>query len=247
MKSRSPQPQLANLPDYKVRESHKAKHVNLKISPRDGLEIVVPKGFDHRRIPEILQQKQKWINKIAQQFEAQQDFLAPTAPDQQVTEIVLQAIAETWQVEYYPTTDPHVAVTEKPRQKLEVRGAVTRLDLCHEGLRQWLAHKARIYLVPWLRTVSNEIQLPFEKASVRGQKTRWASCSQNKMISLNYKLLFLPPEVVRYVFVHELCHTIHMNHSAAFWQLVAEKDPNYELLDAELHNVWRYIPAWVEH
>jgi predicted metal-dependent hydrolase len=52
---------------------------------------------------------------------------------------------------------------------------------------------------------------------------------------------------VRYVFVHELCHTIHMNHSAAFWNLVAEKEPNYERLDTELQNVWRYVPAWVEH
>jgi predicted metal-dependent hydrolase len=67
------------------------------------------------------------------------------------------------------------------------------------------------------------------------------------MISLNYKLLFLPPEVVRYVFVHELCHTIHMNHSTAFWNLVAEKEPDYECLDTELQNVWRYVPAWVEH
>lgn len=247
MKSRSLQPQLANLPNYKVRESHKAKHVNLKISPHHGLEVVVPKGFDHRRIPEILQKKQKWINKIAQQFEAQQEFLVPTTPDQRVTEIALQAIAETWQVEHYPTTDTHVVVTEKPEQRLQVRGAITHTDLCHKALRQWLAHKARTHLVPWLRTVSHEVQLPFEQASVRGQKTRWASCSQNKMISLNYKLLFLPPEVVRYVFVHELCHTIHMNHSAAFWQLVGEKDPIYEQLDAELHNIWRYVPVWVEH
>ncbi|MBD2096096.1 M48 family metallopeptidase [Trichocoleus sp. FACHB-591] len=247
MKSRSPQPQLANLPNYKVRESHKAKHVNLKISPHHGLEVVVPKGFDHRRIPEILQKKQKWIDKIARQFEAQQEFLTSNAADQGVTEIVLQAIAETWRVEYVPTTDPHVVVTEKPGQQLQVRGAITQKDLCHKALCKWLAHKARTHLVPWLRTVSHKVQLPFEQASVRGQKTRWASCSQNKMISLNYKLLFLPPEVVRYVFVHELCHTIHMNHSSAFWQLVGAKDPNYEQLDAELHNIWRYVPAWVEH
>ncbi|HEY9747783.1 MAG TPA: SprT family zinc-dependent metalloprotease, partial [Allocoleopsis sp.] len=226
MKSRSLQPQLANLPNYKVRESHKAKHINLKISPHHGLEVVVPKGFDHRRIPEILQRKQKWINKIAEQFESHQEFLSPAAPGQPVTEIGLQAIAETWQVEYDHTTDPRVTVTEKPGQKLQVSGATTHTDLCHKVLRQWLAHQARTHLVPWLRTVSHEIQLPFEQASVRGQKTRWASCSQHKMISLNYKLLFLPPEVVRYVFVHELCHTIHMNHSAAFWQLVGEKDPS---------------------
>ena len=236
-----------NLLDYKVRESHKAKHVNLKISPHYGLEIVVPKGFDHRRIPEILQRKQKWIHKISQRFAAQQEFLTATAPDQTITQIELPAIAETWQVAYYPTADSQVTVTEQAGQQLQIRGAIAHADLCHEVLREWLAHKARLHLVPWLQTVSHEVELPFEKASVRGQKTRWASCSQRKMISLNYKLLFLPPQVVHYVFVHELCHTVHMNHSSAFWSLVAEKEPNYEELDAELHNIWHYIPLWVEH
>jgi hypothetical protein len=247
MTPRSPQSLLPNFANYKVRESHKAKHVNLRMCPRDGLEVVVPKGFDHAQIPEILQRKQKWLTKVTQRFESQREFLNATAPDRPVTQIELRAIAQTWHVDYYPTAEPNVIVTEQPGQQLQVRGAIAHIDLCHEALCQWLAHKARQHLVSGLQVVSNEIQLPFAQATVRGQKTRWASCSQRKMISLNYKLLFLPPEVVRYVFVHELCHTIHMNHSAAFWNLVAEKEPDYECLDTELQNVWRYVPAWVEH
>lgn len=247
MTPRSPQSLLPNFANYKVRESHKAKHVNLRMCPRNGLEVVVPKGFDHAQIPEILQSKQKWLTKVTQRFESQREFLNATAPDRPVTQIDLQAIAQTWHVDYYPTAEPNVIVTEQPGQQLQVRGAIAHIDLCHEALRQWLADKARQYLVPGLQVVSTEIQLPFAQATVRGQKTRWASCSQRKMISLNYKLLFLPADVVRYVFVHELCHTIHMNHSAAFWNLVAEKEPNYEPLDAELQNVWQYVPAWVEN
>jgi predicted metal-dependent hydrolase len=94
--------------------------------------------------------------------------------------------------------------------------------------------------------VSQEIALPFEQVTVRGQKTLWASCSAKTNISLNYKLLFLPPELVRYVFIHELCHTIHLNHSRRFWALVAEKEPRYKQLDAELNKGWIYIPAWLE-
>jgi len=51
---------------------------------------------------------------------------------------------------------------------------------------------------------------------------------------------------VRYVFIHELCHTIHMNHSPKFWALVAEKEPNYQQIDRELRKAWRYVPAWAE-
>jgi hypothetical protein len=101
-------------------------------------------------------------------------------------------------------------------------------------------------LIPWLRQTSQEIKLPFNRAAVRGQKTLWASCSSKSNISLNFKLLFLPPHLVRYVFIHELCHTIHLNHSRKFWALVAEKEPNYRQYDAELNKAWVYIPEWLE-
>jgi predicted metal-dependent hydrolase len=106
--------------------------------------------------------------------------------------------------------------------------------------------KAEAELLPWLRRVSQEVHLPYHQAAVRGQKTIWASCSGKKNISLNYKLLFLPSDLVRYVFIHELCHTVHLNHSAHFWNLVAEKEPDYRLYDTELNKAWCYIPEWVE-
>jgi predicted metal-dependent hydrolase len=58
--------------------------------------------------------------------------------------------------------------------------------------------------------------------------------------------LFLPPYLVRYIFIHELCHTVHLNHSADFWNLVAAKEPNYKLYDSELNKGWCYVPEWVE-
>jgi len=81
--------------------------------------------------------------------------------------------------------------------------------------------------------------------AIRCQRTRWGSCSTRGTVSLNCSLLFLPPEVVRYLFIHELAHTEHMNHSASFWRLVEKLEPEYRRLDRELLAGWRTVPAWV--
>ncbi|BAS54450.1 MULTISPECIES: M48 family metallopeptidase [Leptolyngbya] len=238
--------QLVELPKYRVRESIKAKHVSLKMTVQGGLEVIIPRGFDQSRIPEILHTKQSWIERTIGRLEAQRQQLSidpcPPLPEQ----MILRAIDQTWEIDYQPTGFSRVTLTEKGKSRLILRGSTHNEDLCKALLQQWLAHKAYQRLVPWLWSVSQELELPFHKASIRGQKTLWASCSQQYNISLNYKLLFLPPALVRYVFVHELCHTIHLNHSPRFWALVQEKDPTYKAIDQELRRSSHYVPGWLE-
>lgn len=238
--------QLVELPQYRVRESIKAKHVSLKMTVQGGLEVIIPRGFDQSRIPEILHTKQSWIERTIGRLEEQRQQLSiqasPTLPDR----LELRAIGQCWTVEYQPTGFSRVTLTEKGKSRLILRGSTQNGDLCKALLQQWLSHKAYQRLVPWLWSVSQELELPFHKASIRGQKTLWASCSQQCNISLNYKLLFLPPKLVRYVFVHELCHTIHLNHSTQFWALVREKDPHYKAIDQELRRSSHYVPNWLE-
>lgn len=68
----------------------------------------------------------------------------------------------------------------------------------------------------------------YEKITIRDQKTRWGSCSANGTLSFNYRLMLAPPRVLDYVVVHELCHLTHMNHSKAFWDMVASILPEYK-------------------
>ncbi|MDX2229329.1 MAG: SprT family zinc-dependent metalloprotease [Leptolyngbyaceae cyanobacterium bins.349] len=233
-------------PDYTVRESSKAKHVSLKMSITGDLEVIVPKGFDQKRIPEILRSKQRWIERVVQRMAAQQSLAGVDISADRPQQITLQAIAETWQVEYQLTPQATIQILEKPHQHLILRGNINDLDYCKAALQQWIAHKARLHFPLWLQKLSREVQLPFKHVSIRRQKTIWGSCSIRKTISLNSKLLFLPQPLVRYVLVHELCHTIHLNHSADFWALVGQHEPNYQALDASLRDARYLVPWWME-
>lgn len=65
------------------------------------------------------------------------------------------------------------------------------------------------------------------RVTVRAQKTRWGSCSARGTISLNWRLIQAPPEVVDYLIIHELMHRREMNHSPRYWKLLAAAFPDY--------------------
>jgi predicted metal-dependent hydrolase len=114
------------------------------------------------------------------------------------------------------------------------------------ALRRWAGRHAAQTLIPWLHELSRELALPFAEARIRGQRARWGSCSAQRVIHLNYKLLFLPRAAARYVLVHELCHTREMNHSQRFKDLVHRHAPDWRAAHAVIREAWKYVPAWVD-
>jgi predicted metal-dependent hydrolase len=235
---------MTDLPKHTVRESNRAKRVNLKLSVDKGLEVVIPSGFDRNLIADILQQKRSWIERTQKRMGERRNFLEaqPVLPE----EISLPAISEVWSVKYQAAAATDLTFSEKPGQQLLLKGNIQDVELCQLALRKWLAHKAHKHLVPWLKKISQAEKLPFKRAMVRGQKTRWGSCSTTGTLSLNYKLLFLPAHLVRYVLIHELCHTKHMNHSKKFWTLVGKKEPAYQKARVELRKAGQYVPGWLQ-
>lgn len=73
-----------------------------------------------------------------------------------------------------------------------------------------------------------------QSVSVKKYKGRWGCCDAKNNLIFNFMLFMLPPDVRRYVIVHELCHTLCHNHSPAFWKLVGEIEPNFKVLKNRL-------------
>lgn len=96
----------------------------------------------------------------------------------------------------------------------------------------WMyANYSTSILAPSFIEVAKRLGYSFNKLTFRNQKTKWGSCSAKGNINLNWRLIKCPKLVQEYIFIHELCHLKHLNHSDKFWNLVAHHMPNY--LEAE--------------
>jgi len=233
---------MNDLPDFTVRESTRAKHVRLRVSTHDGLVVVVPNGFDRARIPGILLEKKRWLDRAMTELERRRELMEPA--DELPERIVLRAIAEDWTVERREDKASSLRITEQIDNRLIIRGAIDAPDLWRSALRRWVVGKAKHRLPLWLEAVAEEHGFQAGKVTIRCQKTRWGSRSQRGTISLNAQLLFVPPQLVRYVFLHELCHAVHPDHSDRFWELLTHHEPQTDTLRQELRTAWRYVPGW---
>jgi len=77
----------------------------------------------------------------------------------------------------------------------------------------------------------------YNKVFIKNQRTRWGSCSSNRNLNFNYRIINLAPELQDYLIVHELCHLQEFNHGQAFWNLVGLQIPNYKVVRTQLKGI----------
>lgn len=224
--------------DYTLRESRRAKRVILRVGV-NGLEVVIPTRFGKRRLPEIIQANREWIEKELREIEESPPIVAPDY-------INLISIGDLWKIDYQPLSPSSAksSVKENSPNQLLVEGDANDIKGVSSVLTKWLHQKAQAHLIPWIKEVSREVGISFRNSTVRGQATRWASCSQTGNISLNRSLLFLPKRLVRHVFLHELCHIKEPNHAPEFWKLFSRLEPDCQHLESEVRKANGYLPGW---
>jgi hypothetical protein len=236
---------MSPLPDHVVRESARAKHVHLRVSARAGLEVVVPVGFDRRHVPALLREKAAWIDRALREVDRARELALPDSAEEPPERIVLRAIGETWTVDLGSVERASVSVRERGDGRLSIEGRVDDPAAWRPALRRWVIRKARRHLGAWLESEAAALGVRVERVSIRSPKSRWGSFSQSGTVSLNAQLLFLPPELVRYVLVHELCHATHPDHSPQFWRLVERRVPDAQALRSTLRDGWQLVPDWM--
>ena len=230
--------------EYRLKESPRGRNIRLRVTLSRGLEVYVPRGYDTSKLPDLLEKRKNWITTALERRKAQRKFFEPEPAWCLPHTISLPAIGIVWHIDLKETHTEHVALREISKHRLVAFGNVNNESAGRRALARWLTRQTREHLVPRVRELSLRTGLKYKRIFVRKQRTRWASCSRRKIISLNSKLLFLRPDLIDYVILHELCHLAEMNHSKRFWSLLKSHSPNYLRLDSELREMWKVVPRW---
>lgn len=114
----------------------------------------------------------------------------------------------------------------------------------HERLSLCLRSYARYYLQKRLAWLAAFYRLSYSGFGLGKQKSRWGSFAADGMLRLNCKLVFISRELSDHVILHELCHSVHHNHSSNFWLLMQEKDELALKKNAKLLKAGIWVPSW---
>lgn len=207
---------------FKVKKSKKAKYVSLRVSPFDGLEVVVPFFLKDFNVEKLLYSKRVWIKQkllIVQNLKTKRLLFG--------NKILLE--------EQFNLFDNFSVLLNN--DKLIISKPLSYNRNVDEIYERWLFEQAENYIPKRVNYIAKQFNFEFNKIKIKNQKTRWGSCSSKKNLSFNYRLISFDKKVIDYVIIHELCHLKEMNHSKDFWKLVEDCMPDYKLHRKMIQNL----------
>ena len=218
--------------EIKFRKSKRAKNIAIRIKPIDGVIVTVPRLSTIKNAENFVYQKLSWIKKNLIKIQKLQK--APTvfySNKDYFTKFHKFRISQSGDKFFINKTResiianfPNNTAFKLPEIQNQIR------DLLIEVFRE----EAKSYLPERTHLLASQKELQFQKVTIRNTKTRWGSCSFKNNISLSLHLMRLPNELIDYVILHELAHTLIKNHSSDFWNTLEAICPNSKVLDKKL-------------
>ena len=204
--------------EFRVRRSPRARRVRVSVDGAGEVEVVLPRRAPERAAAQAVRELTPWIVRRRR--------------------TLARAAAEIGRPE---GTVPYLGrdlrlVPQPGRERVHRRGdelLVPKRDAA-AAIERFYRRRARAEIAPRLDAAVARARTSYTGLTIRGQRTRWASCSSTGAMSFNWRLLLAPPEILDYVVEHEVCHLEVMDHSPRFWALLASRVPD-----------WRAHAAWL--
>ncbi len=217
------------------KQSSRARHLNISVRPFLGARVSVPVGMSLSSAMRVVTDKKLWLKQHLdkmKKYERQQTLFDENSG--------------------YCTKNHKLYLKKINRNGISVRLSKGRINVAYpieldsssddvqrairKGIERALKIEAWKYLPDKVKKLANEFGFKYNKLALKNIKSRWGSCSGKNNINLSIHLMRLPENLIDYVILHELAHTIHHNHSVRFWKLLNEVNNGAKILDKELSN-----------
>lgn len=214
------------------KRSRTSRYVRLRIAQDGTLRATLPPGGTLRHVQQLIDESRVELRKLIGEQSLHKALYVNGQPIGQSHRLeVIEGL----------TSSSHTIHQQKIIVSLAAgvdSTSTTAQTLIKLAVKTALRREAKAYLPRRLAYLAQQHGFRYTKTRFANQSGRWGSCSSSGTISLNIALMNLPLELVDYVIIHELCHTVHLNHQPDFWNLVEQHSPSYRTLRKALkqHN-----------
>ena len=199
------------------------KNMLIRIGARGIVRLYAPKHTPLKRADDFVIENAEWIQSAQAEYRRQSAQLPENRPLHSGAQILYEGVLTP--ILILPA--PQNQINFDGRQ-LRILAADTAEPAVRQQLRTWLQDRASTQIAARTKHYAPFVGQPYNRITIRAQRTRWGSCSAQRNLNFNWKLIMAPPEALDYVVVHELCHLHDFNHSPKFWANVARFLPDYQ-------------------
>ena len=210
--------------EVKVNRELRRKTISLQIKEK-SLLVKIPKYFSNYNINKLLQEKGIWIRK---KFLEKEDYYKK----QERNFIKGDKF-------FLYGSELTLNMTSNNKAKVISSGNILNIFFSNKNnnikkiIEDWYKNKSLEYLVSRTACLAKIMCAKYSSVQIKNFKRRLGSCSHKGEIVYNWRIIMSPKIIIDYIIIHELCHTVHFNHSKNFWTLVNEFSPNYKE-----HKLW---------
>ncbi len=217
-----------------VKKSKRAKQFWLKANVSEIYLIAPTVNYEINQVVRFLDSKKEWILKTLEYYER----VRSNYVEANLKSGTISFLGKRYNLQITKDIAPSVVVSDNLSK---ITFHVTDRRKYKDDLKQWYFAQTRRIVSERLNLIrKRNSSLPaYNKVSIKNQRSRWASCSENGNLNFNLILAALPIEIIDYVIIHELAHLIELNHSKDFWNIVKMTDPEFQTHRKLLHK-YRY-------
>lgn len=230
---------------YVFKRVPRRRHVHVLVNEEGTIEVRAPWRFSLRKAREALRDNAEWVLNT---LDTVRERLAQRP--RLVTGAHLPLLDGSLRLDVRPQAQVDMFECARSwRGRAERRGTTLRISAVSldEGelralIERWYRREAATHLAARVEHYSPRLGVRPSRVTIRGQRSRWGSCSGKGTVSLNWRLMMVPGDLADYVVVHELCHLRHMDHSPRFWEMVGGVVPDFRQRRRSLNALQGRLP-----